>query len=561
MTKMEKIASKTEWQPEDGLSAFDVLSAVILIADTDMIIQYVNPSAVTFFSAIEKDIQKDMPHFSVRNVVGQSVDYFHKHPEYQRRLMYNLTEPHVGKINIGGKALSLTVSPCKDSKGVIRSYVLECQDVSSYHEGRRQIDALIASVSTLATDHAKGNIDTRIKVDGLNDEYRSIADRMNAMIDGHMQTQDEIIASMQAFADGDFDRKIAHFEGGRAYIGKAITATRDAFLATLNELNQIAKDLAAGRLDRQPDATKFSGSYAQIVSSLGDATSTLSNTISDVQEQIAQVTSAVSQISASAQLLAHASQVQASTIEEISTIADQTDISVSENLNQTQTMTGKVDTTATFTAQGLTTVDEMVKVMTEISSSSNEIAKIIKVIEEIAFQTNLLALNAAVEAARAGEHGRGFAVVAQEVQSLAGRSAKAAKETSDLIEKAARNVKNGETASTASETAFKKIYKEIEGVKTSVQAITTTSEDQSKNVRQINTEIANLSQTGHEVSSQAEELAAAAAQMDASAKTIQQNIARFKLAPKNYRKMNDLDLLPPEIRETVMAMMAQVRKN
>lgn len=560
MTKMEKIDTQSAWEPAHGLAAFDVLSAVILVADTDMLIRYVNPSAVSFFSAIEKDIQKDMPHFSVKNVVGQNVDYFHKHPEYQRRLMYNLTAPHTGKINIGGKTLTLTVSPLKDANGTIQSYVLECQDVSSFHEGRRQIDALIESANKLATDHAKGTIDTRMSVDGLNSEYRAIAERINTMIEGHLDTQEEIIASMRAFAAGDFDRKIAHFEGGRAYIGQAITATRDAFLETLNELNQIAKDLAAGRLDRKPDASKFHGSYAKIVGSLGDATSSLSYTISDVQEQIAQVSSAVSQINASAQLLAQAAQTQATTIEEISTIADQTDTSVTENLCQTKTMTGKVDATAKITSQGLNTVDEMVTVMTEISDSSNEIAKIIKVIEEIAFQTNLLALNAAVEAARAGEHGRGFAVVAQEVQNLAGRSAKAAKETSDLIEKAARNVKNGVTSSAASETAFKKIYGEIEGVKTSVQAITTASEAQSQNVRQINTEITNLSQTGHEVSAQAEELATAAAQMDASTHSIQQNITRFKLTQRTNLRTNDLDLLPADIRTNVMEMLAQMHR-
>ena len=119
----------------------------------------------------------------------------------------------------------------------------------------------------------------------------------------------------------------------------------------------------------------------------------------------------------------------------------------------------------------------MVDSMDRIKQSSADIAKIIKVIDEIAFQTNLLALNAAVEAARAGQHGRGFAVVAAEVRNLAGRSAKAAQETSELIVGSSKRVEAGVEVSNQAREAFDKIADDIAQV-TDLVKITLASDEQ-----------------------------------------------------------------------------------
>lgn len=134
---------------------------------------------------------------------------------------------------------------------------------------------------------------------------------------------------------------------------------------------------------------------------------------------------------------------QAASIEEISSSVTEISAQVETNSDNAEEAS-KVTTGASEAAEkGNELMKSMMSAMDDISLSSTEISKIIKVIDEIAFQTNLLALNAAVEAARAGVHGKGFAVVAEEMRNLAARSAKAAKETSELIERSVSKVENG----------------------------------------------------------------------------------------------------------------------
>jgi len=308
-----------------------------------------------------------------------------------------------------------------------------------------------------------------------------------------------------------------------------------AFARMTADLNEVVRDivnisekLAAGDLTAMPQG-QYGGEFAKIKNALVTAMDGLNGTMLQTNLVVTQVTQAVDQVRSASEGLAATAQEQASAVDQVAANLERTDGQVKTTADSAGTANQLASQTSNLAGAGQEKMESLSGAMNSIAESSEEIAKIIKVIDEIAFQTNLLALNAAVEAARAGHHGRGFAVVAQEVRSLAERSAKAAKSTAELIEEAGRRTRDGVAVTVETMNALTEIVQNVTKVKDLVGEIAAATEEQSASLAQINIGIAQVNQGTQSASSQSEELASTADELGGLGDRLRQEVARFQL--------------------------------
>jgi len=256
----------------------------------------------------------------------------------------------------------------------------------------------------------------------------------------------------------------------------------------------------------------------------------INTAIRELSSSSNQIASASGQLSRSSQEIANGAIEQASSIEETTSSMEELSSMVRQNALNSKQASILADTTAEVSDTGYSQMENMLVTMKSINEGSNQIKKIIKVIDDIAFQTNILALNAAVEAARAGEAGLGFAVVADEVKNLANRSATAARETADMIETSISRTQEGLSASEKLAANFKDIVANAKKLSEMSKEVETASRQQDIGIDQVNKAIIQFDSVVQSNASAAEETASAAAQMAAQVVTLDELVGSLRLA-------------------------------
>ena len=273
-------------------------------------------------------------------------------------------------------------------------------------------------------------------------------------------------------------------------------------------------------------AAIFLGTLAAICLTLG-ITRPINRVVAGLDEGADQLASASTQVSSASQSLAGGASQQAAAIEETTSSLEEMASMTKQNADNSRQADALMLAAAKVVEDANNSMATLISSMQEITKASEDTAKIVKTIDEIAFQTNLLALNAAVEAARAGESGAGFAVVADEVRNLAMRAADAAKNTANLIEGTVTKIRSGSQIVNNTATAFAQISSDTAKVKGLVAEIASASGEQAQGVDQINKAVSEMNHVTQQVAANAEESASASEELTAQAGQMRQFVGEL----------------------------------
>lgn len=296
------------------------------------------------------------------------------------------------------------------------------------------------------------------------------------------------------------------------------------------DISYLLGEMAEGNFDVNSKVEDtYIGDYSPILAAIKNINFKLSDTLSQINQSSDQVSSGSEQVSSGAQALSQGATEQASSIQELAAAITEISGQVKANAQNASDASNIVNQTGSEINASNEKMGHLITAMREISTSSQEIGKVIKTIEDIAFQTNILALNAAVEAARAGAAGKGFAVVADEVRNLASKSAEAAKGTTTLIEGSVKAVENGTKLVDDTAKSLVSVVKGAGEAAKMVDQISKDSVQQAQSITQVTEGIDQISSVVQTNSATAEESAAASEELSGQAAMLKSLVSRFKI--------------------------------
>ncbi len=328
--------------------------------------------------------------------------------------------------------------------------------------------------------------------------------------------------------DVDIDVKSNDEIGVLANSIESLTLRLKSYIVYINESVKVLGELANGNLVMELE-NDYTGEFAKLKNALLHVSDTLKDTIGKIKYSADSINMNAEQVSNGAQVLAQGTTEQASAIEELSAEINEIYTTIVNNAEYAHNAGNKALESSKEVEIGNVQMRDMLAAMDEISNSSSEIGKIIKVIDDIAFQTNILALNAAVEAARAGSAGKGFAVVADEVRNLAQKSAEAAKQTTVLIENSINAISKGTSLADEAGKSLAGIVNKTSETNDLINEIVKASSQQTISVNQIRSGIEQISSVVQENASTAEASAANSEELSGQVQVLNDLVNKFKI--------------------------------
>ena len=444
----------------------------------------------------------------------------------------------------GELPIRYTIAPLVDEHEEVSGVVTYIQDISPEISIRDNVEALVEAA-------VNGELDQRAHTDGFTGNYSRILMAVNKLIDAFVAPINVTAEYVRRISQGDVPEKINdEYKGEFNEIKIAINELIDAF----NLIDDTARSMSENDLSItiQPRSEKD-----QLMRSLAKMLSNMNEMLYQINTGVDEVAAAAGQVADSSQSLSQGATQQASALEEITSSMSQIASQVKENAENAAQANQLAAEARNSAEHGNERMEEMVRSMKEINEASQNIANINKVIDEIAFQTNLLALNAAVEAARAGKHGKGFAVVAEEVRNLAARSAKAAKETAEMIESSMKKVEGGMDIAVKTADALTEIMGGITKVTDLIAEISAASNEQTQAIEQVSEGLSQIDQVTQQNAANAQETASASEELSGQAAELREMVAAFKLAEMEKSPGLDISSLTPEM----IAMLREILDN
>lgn len=325
---------------------------------------------------------------------------------------------------------------------------------------------------------------------------------------------------------GEDCRDCAVFKDARLTELQLMATSLNAMAEELSTKADVARAIAKG--DLTVECRAF-GRNDTLGTALTEMVNSLRADLTRIREVTETVADASVEVSDASQSLSQGATEQAASLEQISASITEVGSQSRANAENSSEVNSLAELARAAAEVGVEKVQGMARVMEDMKTSSNEIVKIVKVIDDIAFQTNLLALNAAVESARAGRHGKGFAVVAEEVRNLAGRSANAAKAAAEGITRSVEDVERGSHTAQETVEALKKINSEVTKVSTLIREIAGASQNQSQAVTEISRGLMQIDGVTQQNSANAEETASASSELAHQSEILRKTVLRFRV--------------------------------